>query len=1006
MPDDFDFDTFDAGDALAQARWADPNYIADKYRYEVGKFWLGRNPHDFDQMIGVPVDKHILITAETRSGKGRTLIIPNLLLWQGSTVVYDPKGEIPSIVSPARGEGGWRCRKGLGQKQFVLDPLGRAEDADPLHIGYFDPLWGLDPDDPDLRAWVERIAHTLVKKPKDSGSAEWTGRAVRLLSVLIEYVVTSPIDSDDPKDGTLFEVIKLAYFGRDKTIDTLIELEIEEGLIKADPDKGVSLGDAIAQRRASFGDGHIELLREIVDKREGWLADEARSIIKTAERTTKYFENIRSEIADRLRWLTTSENYQAALTGFKNGERVYSEDRRFDPRELKTNPDGISVYIVMPSDEMETHSPWVQMVITSILASMRRTRWPRGAPKHEVLGIIDEFSSLGDQEYMATGMDNIRGAGLILAIVLQNFGKLQEMYKTAKESFINNTSIKLFFGDVGETAKDFIVKECGETEIIKYQLARTRTESEAHGTTENLSSGQSSTRAEGGATSHAETRTSAQGGSHSITTAHGKQRSISASSNRNVNWSNGASWGKGNGKTTGANYGPMPFFQLFADSNNYGTSLNKSSGKNNNKGGSRGTSTGTSQSDTRTESVAKGKNWNESQSEAVTHTQNYTNSETISEQHSKGWSHTRTVAEGFTLTQTRHKRPLIEYQEFRTFFGALREDEFDEPAYPGFMLALIGKEPATFIRRTNYDQDPFFEGLFEDHPLYGFLRLNSLPLLGHEISVDHIVQLEVPPILVEEGFEAEMIPRRHTLVKKGEPLVLFRKPDGEEEVIPARELVRVLHNKGETIESFGTVRCVYRDREGDKVYPISSVTNTFERFSRPLLSARENKRRYEEERLAHGREQQAKLEARWAEEARQEAEALKAQVVKLKRQFQFCYLTTIIAVVGFVLANCWLELFNSGYGSGGPFKERFNLILYLGGYSVVWVGAIWSIQTVVCAKGFIYEEGIRTIPEQWSLAFDCWGVAEGSPKGEKFAVTAAILILLCMLTIIFAPMIF
>ena len=92
-------------DPLASARWADPAYIADKYPYTSGDYWLGRNPHNFDQSIGVKADKHLFACASTGSGKGRSIIVNNVALWPGSTIVYDPKGDIPAICCAARGDG-------------------------------------------------------------------------------------------------------------------------------------------------------------------------------------------------------------------------------------------------------------------------------------------------------------------------------------------------------------------------------------------------------------------------------------------------------------------------------------------------------------------------------------------------------------------------------------------------------------------------------------------------------------------------------------------------------------------------------------------------------------------------------------------------------------------------------------------------------------------------------------------------------------------------------------
>ena len=55
-------------------------------------------------MIGWKDDRHALTVAGTRAGKGASLIVPNLLLYPGSVLAIDPKGELARITGPqARG---------------------------------------------------------------------------------------------------------------------------------------------------------------------------------------------------------------------------------------------------------------------------------------------------------------------------------------------------------------------------------------------------------------------------------------------------------------------------------------------------------------------------------------------------------------------------------------------------------------------------------------------------------------------------------------------------------------------------------------------------------------------------------------------------------------------------------------------------------------------------------------------------------------------------------------
>ncbi|MDR6818758.1 type IV secretory pathway TraG/TraD family ATPase VirD4 [Neorhizobium sp. 2083] len=73
-------------------------------------------------------DGHLLTIAPTRSGKGKTAIIPNLLRYQGSCVVLDPKGELFEATSK------WRSELGPVYRIAPLD----GDSGKPVHR--FDPV--------------------------------------------------------------------------------------------------------------------------------------------------------------------------------------------------------------------------------------------------------------------------------------------------------------------------------------------------------------------------------------------------------------------------------------------------------------------------------------------------------------------------------------------------------------------------------------------------------------------------------------------------------------------------------------------------------------------------------------------------------------------------------------------------------------------------------------------------------------------------------------------------
>ena len=103
-------------DNLPRTRWAEPDELLPKdwdYSTAGGGLFLGYRK---GRTLGWKDDRHALTVAGTRAGKGASLIVPNLLLYPGSVLAIDPKGELARITG--------RRRKELGNKLVVLDPFG------------------------------------------------------------------------------------------------------------------------------------------------------------------------------------------------------------------------------------------------------------------------------------------------------------------------------------------------------------------------------------------------------------------------------------------------------------------------------------------------------------------------------------------------------------------------------------------------------------------------------------------------------------------------------------------------------------------------------------------------------------------------------------------------------------------------------------------------------------------------------------------------------------------
>ena len=68
--------------------------------FVTGRLWLGRDGDG--KPVGIDDNRHIVTVAGSRAGKGTSLIVPNLMLYPGSTVVIDPKGENAALTARHR----------------------------------------------------------------------------------------------------------------------------------------------------------------------------------------------------------------------------------------------------------------------------------------------------------------------------------------------------------------------------------------------------------------------------------------------------------------------------------------------------------------------------------------------------------------------------------------------------------------------------------------------------------------------------------------------------------------------------------------------------------------------------------------------------------------------------------------------------------------------------------------------------------------------------------------
>lgn len=413
--------------------WLDPDGLAgsEVLRFGPSKIFLGvvaGTVTDKDgewsvsggQPIGVGDDRHAVLCAGSRAGKGRSCLIPTLLEYKGSVLALDPKGELANVTARRRAE--------LGQTVCIVDPFGvSAPRLSNFRTG-FNPMALLTPDSPSLIADAGLIADALVV-----GSAHadphWDESARNLIEGVILHVATYPKYDGVRNLVTVRELLKRAF---DKVTDLPEDFSGDPPpQVRAEMVHNAAIAEDADPSLAAALEGAA---RDFYDK-----ADRERaSVLSVALRNTKFLDY---------------PELRASLSS-----------HGFNLSELKTAARGLTVYLCLPAGRMATCNRWFRLFVNLAFEAMERER--RIKPKVPVLAVLEEFHVLGFMQQMETAAALIAGFGMKLLIVLQDLTQLKRHYKDGWETFLGNCGIMVFHSNNDMTTLDYISKRCGATSLI------------------------------------------------------------------------------------------------------------------------------------------------------------------------------------------------------------------------------------------------------------------------------------------------------------------------------------------------------------------------------------------------------------------------------------------------------------------------------------------------------------------------------------------------------------
>jgi type IV secretion system protein VirD4 len=364
----------------------------------ISRYAVGGTP------IGLADDRHHTLIAGSRAGKGRAVLINQLLSLPAHTsiVCLDPKGELCRTT--------FAHRKSIGTA-LVADPFnltGSATEANRIAINPIDILCRSDPR--MMGANAKLIADSLIV-PEGTKERHWDDTARQGLAGLCLHIATHP----------RYENIR----------DLVTVWRCAAELAVPDPNEP----------------GRYLLEREMLanDAAGGMVRVTCRNFY---DRTGAEFSSVLSNMRRHLDFIG-NECMRDCLTG-----------PSIDLRDLKRK--AMTLYVCVPAMRMTDLAGWLRLVVMLTLAAHEEESEQSGG---STVLMLEEAQILGALPALEAAAAQFSGV-IKMITVLQDLSQLQRNYPQSWETFIGNSGCLQVFGLADYTTQEYISKRLGEAPTI------------------------------------------------------------------------------------------------------------------------------------------------------------------------------------------------------------------------------------------------------------------------------------------------------------------------------------------------------------------------------------------------------------------------------------------------------------------------------------------------------------------------------------------------------------
>lgn len=354
--------------------------------------------------LGVADDRHHLLIASSRAGKGIAVLIPILLtLLESSVLCVDPKGTLAQVTAR------WRSKF---QQIAVLDPAKVTGNIATQFDAKFNPL--------NMLAWQHgqrmvsnaRLISDSIIVPGDFKEKHWDQTAIQFLTAIILHVFTFP------------------RYSNCRDLVTVRHLIVEAGTPCPNSPNHSWLETEMMSNSAA----------------NNFVANGARQFY---ERTGGEFSSVLSNLRKHTDWIDFKFIRPSLI-----GDGI-------DLRDLKRS--SLTVYAVVEALMMSSLSGWLRMLVQLSLAAHEQEREQNGP---STVMMLDEFNILGRIEPLEVAAAQIAGLGAKILAVVQDLSQLRSKYPKSWETFVANAGTVQCFGISDNTTCEYISKRLGVTTTL------------------------------------------------------------------------------------------------------------------------------------------------------------------------------------------------------------------------------------------------------------------------------------------------------------------------------------------------------------------------------------------------------------------------------------------------------------------------------------------------------------------------------------------------------------